>query len=300
MPIHMISVSMGFLILGEMGGIRAFPLRPLVKGKVKKKVNSERSGKTASLVKKKIGHLQNGVAGMFGGSNCSCTVSVVSSVGNCCNHGSSELEGAVKVFSSDGSDARAEVDRNSAKRRIVKLRQDSGELGSMYVAFKCSESQSTKGLQTAIASPKPVSIHALSQQRFLILDSVGDLYLWNLHNTALGSEVSGHSCMPSRDGQMRRLDYTMKVQMLAVLPDISMRTHTVWTSDGCHSVHLTSLADIDVPTSESEKDEREEKLMQISATQAIFTSEKIQDVIPYSTNAVLILGQGCIFGYAIA
>ncbi|XP_058087691.1 uncharacterized protein LOC131234761 isoform X6 [Magnolia sinica] len=76
-------------------------------------------------------------------------------------------------------------------------------------------------------------------------------------------------------------------------------TQTVWLSDGCHSVHMTSVADMDAATV-GESDKKEEKLMQISAIQAIFTSEKIHDIIPYAANGILILGQGSIFAYAIA
>ncbi|CAK9155921.1 unnamed protein product [Ilex paraguariensis] len=35
-PVFSISISFGFLVLGEVNGVRVFPLRPLVKGKVKK------------------------------------------------------------------------------------------------------------------------------------------------------------------------------------------------------------------------------------------------------------------------
>lgn len=177
----------------------------------------------------------------------------------------------------------------------MKLRQDSGDLGSFFVAFKCSKVQSRNSLQTVIASVEAVSIHSMSQQRFLILDSNGDLHLFSLHNSATGSELFARSCIPSRNGCMRRLNYTMKVQLLAVRPDTSKSmlpllllqdfsagfsfdivyhcfagTQTIWISDGCYSLHVMSFTDIEVSASESNNDGSDGKLMQNSGLQKLY------------------------------
>ncbi|XXG88043.1 hypothetical protein AAC387_Pa12g0311 [Persea americana] len=287
-PIYSLRVSMGLLLLGEVNGVRVFPMRLLVKGRVKKRRNMEGrsendnlSPKSDDLHKKQMD-------------------SSLKDMGGCCNGGGIELEGTAEI-SSPVCKGGHRADYSLAIRNIVKLRQDSGDLGSFFVAFKCLEVQSRNGLQTVTASLKAVSIHSLSQQRFLILDSNGVLHLFSMHNTTIDSEVSTRSCIPSRNGRMRRLNYTMKVQMLAVHPDIASRTYTIWISDGCYSVHIMSFTDVDISADESNNDGSDRKIMQNSvAVQAIFTSEKVQDIIPYAANGVLILGQGSIFAYGIA
>ncbi|XP_058087685.1 uncharacterized protein LOC131234761 isoform X2 [Magnolia sinica] len=287
-PICSVFASAGFLFLGQENGVRVFPLRPIVKGRlsrkerdlVRRRVKEDLNG---GLLKNRVKNLKNGVIQAVSGNS----VIYRKNAGICCN---GDLEGVLED-PSDGSEGKAEADYVSAKHKTVKLRQDSGELGSLFVAFKVLEVERSKSKPAVPASLKAVSIHALSRQRFLILDSVGDVHLLSLNNIFLGSELTKHSSTPFKGCHMRRLECTMKVQMLAVLPDISTRTQTVWLSDGCHSVHMTSVADMDAATV-GESDKKEEKLMQISAIQAIFTSEKIHDIIPYAANGILILGQG--------
>ncbi|XP_077253228.1 uncharacterized protein LOC143892477 [Tasmannia lanceolata] len=304
LPIHSVRVSLGFLLLGEVDGVRVFPLRPLVKRKVKGWRDTERrtvnynvgGGLNSDLVKNVANNLQNGVIGTISGSSGTDDSSEIDlkHAEFHCNGKLTRLEGAAEI-SNDGS----QVDCVPAKHRTVKLRQDSGALGSFFVAFMCPMVQSPKCMPSVLASLKAVSIHVLSQRRFLILDSVGDIHLLSLHSNAFGSDVAGQSFLPSKESHMRRLDYTMKVQMLAVLPDVPIRTQTVWVSDGSHSVHMISATDIDISVNENGSDEGKEKLMHISAIQSIFTSERVQDIIPFATNAILILGQGSIFAYAV-
>ena len=111
----------------------------------------------------------------------------------------------------------------AGKLRTLKLRQDSSDLSSFFVMMTCAvevvqDSESNKGVQ---ASLKAVAIHVLSQKKFLILDSAGDLYLLSLRNTVLASEATARSSITSASCQINRLDVTMKVQLLAVLADMS-------------------------------------------------------------------------------
>lgn len=246
-----VSVSFGFLILGEDNGVRVFPLRPLVKGRVKK--HNHRAQKL--------------------------------------NLGE-QLVNSNAVISSNGHlEEKIDKHSNSAKLRPVKLRQDSREGGVCFVAFKNKGVKCFNSTKMSSKSAKAISIQLLSPNKFLILDSVGDLHLLCLSNPVPGSEIPCH---------MKRLTLPMKVQQLAILPDISTRSQTIWTSDGHNTVQTMVVTDVDTSVSESDKKDDDEKLMQTSVIQAIFTSEKIQEIIPLAANAILILGQGCISAYAIS
>ncbi|KAJ4960280.1 hypothetical protein NE237_020190 [Protea cynaroides] len=282
-PICSMSILFGFLLLGEDNGVRVFPLRPLVKGRV------SRQQELARRRERKL-HLPNGSIQTINGINdLYSTKTIYSKHLVSGNDGKSAEQEGTRV--STNGYARSEAHRASAKRRTMKLRQDSSECGTCFVSFKRPESQSSKSTTVFSMPVKAASFHALSPNKFLILDMVGDLHLLWLYNTVFGSEIKGH---------MRHLNHSMKGQMLAVLPDISMRTQTVWVSDGFHSVHMMSISDMDIPANEDVKNDMEEKLIQISAIQAIFASEKIQDIVPLTANAILILGQGSIFAYAIS
>lgn len=98
----------------------------------------------------------------------------------------------------------------AAKLRSVKLIQDSKERGGCFVSFKREVENFNSKIP--LKSAKSISIQALSPNKFLIMDSVGDVHLLCLPNPVIGSEVSCH---------MKQLPLTMKVQKLAVLPDIS-------------------------------------------------------------------------------
>ena len=70
----------------------------------------------------------------------------------------------------------------------------------------------TKSMTKVSMSVKAISIQALSQRMFLILDSDGDLHLLCLSNSGIGVDITGH---------VRQLPHFMKVRNLAVLPDVS-------------------------------------------------------------------------------
>uniref|UniRef100_A0A0A0LAM6 Cleavage/polyadenylation specificity factor A subunit N-terminal domain-containing protein n=1 Tax=Cucumis sativus TaxID=3659 RepID=A0A0A0LAM6_CUCSA len=165
--------------------------------------------------------------------------------------------------------------------RCIKLRQDSSE-GLYFVALK---GRGNEGLKSAkMMSLKAISIQALSPKKILILDSVGDLHLLHIANTANGFDFSCN---------IRPLPHLMKAQMLTSFPDTIIRNQTVWLSDGNHSVHIMVIPDVDSVVPENMGNESEEVLMKrISVMQAIFAGEKIQDITSLAANAVLILGQG--------
>ncbi|CAK7344433.1 unnamed protein product [Dovyalis caffra] len=185
-----------------------------------------------------------------------------SSSGNACN-------GAL--------DGKADKHCVSVKQRSVRCSQDSGEEGACFVAFKREE---VEGLKPTTL--KAVSIQALSPKKIVILDSMGDLHILCLSAPVVGSNVMAH---------MRRLPHSMKVQKLAVLPDISSKMQTFWVSDGLHSVHTITLSDMDAAVNTNDGDETQEKFIQITVIQAILSAQKILDLIPLGANGILILGQ---------
>ncbi|PQP95791.1 uncharacterized protein Pyn_38755 [Prunus yedoensis var. nudiflora] len=182
-------------------------------------------------------------------------------------------------------------DRNyvSAKQRSVKLKQDSPEEGVCFVTFKGKEFETSKS--TRMIPAKAISIEALSPNKFLILDSNGALRILHISSPVLGSNITSY---------LRELPHIMKVQKLAVLPDIASRTQSVWASDGYNSVHMMLASDMDNAVNENDRNDSEEKLIHISVVLTIFASEKIQDLIPLAANAILILGQGNLYTYAIS
>ncbi|MED6148330.1 hypothetical protein PIB30_052237 [Stylosanthes scabra] len=138
---------------------------------------------------------------------------------------------------------------------------------------------------------KAISIQALSQRMFLILDSGGDVHLLSLSNSGIGVDITG--CV-------RQLPHFMKVQNLAVLPDISMISQTVWISDGNHSVHMFSAVDMENALNEASGNDDDEKRMHLPVVRVLFSSEKVQDITSVASNSVLILGQGSLYAYAIS
>lgn len=88
------------------------------------------------------------------------------------------------------------------KLRTLKLRQDSREDISHFLAFRIKEVERYK-------SAKAISIHSISPNKFLILDSDGVLRFLHLHNSIHGPEFSCN---------MEQLTQTMRVRKLAVFP----------------------------------------------------------------------------------
>lgn len=282
-PVFSISVSIGFLILGEENGVRVFPLRPLVKGRIKKDRRRESSKKSDKPEVQKI-NLPNGLTPGTNGSSI-LYVNSAKVTGN--SSKTINVNGNIEEKIGKHSD-------NSARLKCVKLRQISKEGGVRFVTFKSKEIENYNASKVRLASIKAISVHFLGHDKFLILDSGGELYLLLLSNPVSGSGSESESIC-----EMKKLTLTMKVQNLAVLPDDSTRAQTVWVSDGNYTIHAMVVSDMDSPLNEN--DTKNEEHIQNSATEAIFTSEKIQEIIPLATNAILLLGQANnIFAYAIS
>ncbi|TQD71318.1 hypothetical protein C1H46_043148 [Malus baccata] len=264
-----ISISFGVLILGEDNGVRVFNLRQLVKGRVRK-------AKTLSSSLENEGRnlgFPNGVVGDH----------VHSDLGDCGNKQGGDKCGSVEGSSemTCSGNLCGKNDRNyvSVKQRSVKLKQDSCEEGVFFVEFKGKEFETSKSKR--VIPTKALSIEALSPNKFLVLDSDGGLRILHLSSPIIGLEIT--SCV-------QQLPHIMKVQKLAVLPDIDSRTQSVWASDGYNSVQMLLASHMDI--AENEKNNSEEKLIHVSVLLTIFASERIQDLIPMAANAILILGQG--------
>uniref|UniRef100_A0A0D9V4G6 Cleavage/polyadenylation specificity factor A subunit N-terminal domain-containing protein n=1 Tax=Leersia perrieri TaxID=77586 RepID=A0A0D9V4G6_9ORYZ len=138
---------------------------------------------------------------------------------------------------------------------------------------------------------KAVSIYPLSKEKFLVLDSAGVLHVFSLQNKEMLSEATSkrycQSCTYC-------LDNVMKVQLFAIFPSSYTKTQIFWVSDGGHSIHIMSALDVEPPNSENGgvDGERELPTINLTAVEAIFTSEKVQDIVPISKDSILILGQG--------
>ncbi|KAJ0971521.1 hypothetical protein J5N97_019480 [Dioscorea zingiberensis] len=300
LPIYSVVVSMGFLLLGEVDGARVFPLRPLVKGRrlekhrgleMRRTTGAQAPDLAAASLKKS---LPNGLTNHAKIGTFSSSSSASSCVGIICCNGNKDSGTESGTWKIDDAE-----DAPLCKFQTVKLRQDSGDFGSFFVFIRCMKDHSSESDTKALKSLKAVSVRALNKKKFLILDSEGYLHLIDLHNTVASSETNVKFNINSKDAYVTRFDHTMKVQMLAVLPDLSTRKQVVWLSDGRYSVHMMSVGDPEYPISVNNEDENKEKTMQMTVTQAIFTGEKIQKIVPLAADSILILCQGNIFVYAV-
>ncbi|KAL7101764.1 hypothetical protein ACP275_08G075000 [Erythranthe tilingii] len=151
---------------------------------------------------------------------------------------------------------KTEKHSDSEKSRSVKLRQDSRDVGAFYVAF-----EDNKDEERIRRSVKAISIEPLSSNCFVVLDNVGDVHLLSLSYSVQGLN---NRCL------MKRSTQTMKVLKLSVFHDASTVTRTIWMSDGCHSVHLMMVSDMDTSTDKTEKKDTTEKLIQTSGSYRFF------------------------------
>ncbi|KAK3161645.1 hypothetical protein QOZ80_1BG0079710 [Eleusine coracana subsp. coracana] len=263
-PVYAMEVAMGRLLLGEAGGVRVFPLRGLMKGGKEK----ERKVEGAVAAGKKSLHKKNGI-----------------------------VNGMVVPVRRGSHGGRGEGDAvSTCKFTTLRVKQSSGSYCSCLVTVK-NDDRKLQGGMESLKSVQAVSIHALSKNKFLVLDSSGALHVFSLPNIEMGSGVGNKQC--PENIHIYHLNYPMEVQLSAVFPSGSTKTQIFWVSDGGHSVHIMSMLDIDSTDSNNGGDAKDGELttINLSATEAIFTSEKVQGIVPISKDSVLILGQGNMFLY---
>lgn len=257
-PVFSMSVSFGWLVLGVENGVWVVNLRNLVKGKVRKTKNSN----------EKLLHLPDSVI----------------RDGDCVGGGGSSS----RIACNGCLEGKVERECVSAKQSCAKNVREYDKSIVCFVALKGQDVKDLKPTALPRMSMKGISIQALSPNKFIVLDSAGDLHILCLSKTFIGSDISCH---------VRQLQRILNVQKLAVFPDASSRMQTIWVSDGHHSMQMV---DIDPAFNEDDGNGSEEKLMPLSVSHAIFAGEKIQDMIPTAGKSILMLGQGSLYSYAVA
>ncbi|CAO2204455.1 unnamed protein product [Urochloa humidicola] len=262
-PVYAMEVAMGRLLLGEAGGVRVFPLRGLMKGGKEKQGKKEGAGAAGRKSVQKKNGMMNGLVlpvrrGIHGGGGEGDAVS-------------------------------------TCKLTTLRVKQSSGGYCPFLLASQ-NDSHDLKACVELLKLEKAVSIHPLSKNKFLVLDSYGLLHVFSLSITEVRSGAARKQY--SENVQTYRLDYPMKVQLSAVFPSSSIKTQIFWVSDGGHSVHVMSALDIESANGiDGVIGEQKLATIKLSALEAIFTSERVQDIVPISKDSVLILGQGNMFLY---
>ncbi|KAJ1284911.1 hypothetical protein BS78_03G241700 [Paspalum vaginatum] len=181
---------------------------------------------------------------------------------------------------------------STCKLTTLRVKQSSGSYCSSQ-----NDDYKSQGDMESMKSVKVVSIHPLSKNKFLVLDSSGVLHVFILPVIEMGSGAA--SKQYSENIHTYRLNHPMKVQLSAVFSSSSIKTQIFWVSDGGHSVHVMSAVEIESPNGDNGDVTRERELatIKLSAIEAIFTSERVQDIVPISKDSILILGQGNMFLY---
>lgn len=95
------------------------------------------------------------------------------------------------------------------KLKSVKVGHESG----IFQSFNIENPVLEKSTHSQITTAKAISIKAMSANKFLILDALGNLHLLNI------SKLAGLKL----NLQMRQLDQFMKIQKFSVLPGIYLR-----------------------------------------------------------------------------
>ncbi|KAF8676233.1 hypothetical protein HU200_047104 [Digitaria exilis] len=261
-PVYAMEVAMGRLLLGEASGLRVFPLRGLMKGG---KEEGKKEG--AGFAGRKSLQKKNGM-----------------------------VNGLVVPVRRGSHGERGEADVvSTCKLTTLRVKQSSGSYCPFFSTFQ-NDGHNSQGSMELLKSEKAVSIHPLSKNKFLVLDSYGVLHIFSLSTAEMGSGAARKQY--SENIHTYRLDYPMKVRLSAVFPSSSIKTQIFWVSDGGHSVHVMSAFDFE-STNGDDGGVTEKKLAstKLSAIEAIFTSERVQDIVPISKDSLIILGQGNIFLY---
>ncbi|CAL4961944.1 unnamed protein product [Urochloa decumbens] len=264
-PVYAMEVAMGRLLLGEAGGVRVFPLRGLMKG------GKEKQGK------------KEGAAGAAGRKSVQRKNGMMNGLVVLVRRGIHEGVGEGDAVS-------------TCKLTTLRVKQSSGSYCPFLLASQ-NDDHNSKGSMELLKLDKAVSIHPFSKNKFLVLDSYGLLHVFSLSTTEMGSGAARKQY--SENIQTYRLDYPMKVQLSAVFPSSSIKMQIFWVSDGGHSVHVMSALDIESTNGNGDGVIGERKLatIKLSAIEAIFTSERVQDIVPISKDSVLIFGQSSMFLY---
>ncbi|ONM39005.1 hypothetical protein ZEAMMB73_Zm00001d043776 [Zea mays] len=174
-------VAMGRLLLGEVGGLRVFPLRGLMKGGKERDVKKE----VAVVVGRKGCHKKNGM-----------------------------LNGLVVPVNRVSYGGNGEGDFvSTCKLTTLRVKQSSGSYCSFSLAFQ-NDDQKSEGSMELLNSVKAISIHPLSNNKFLVLDSSGVLHVFIFSTTQMVSRGAIKQC--SENIHTYRLHYPMKVQLSAV------------------------------------------------------------------------------------
>ena len=107
----------------------------------------------------------------------------------------------------------------SGKLTTLRVTQSSGSYCPFFLTVQ-NDGHNSQGSRELLKSEKAVSIHPLSKNKFLVLDSNGVLHVFSLSTTEVGSGVSIKHY--SENIHTYRLDYPMKVQLSAVFPSSSI------------------------------------------------------------------------------
>lgn len=187
-------------------------------------------------------------------------------------------------------------------RSSLKVRDTLGKGSSFFVPFKDANKEGDILPHLSRKLLRAVSIHTLSQTKFVVLDSMGDIHILSLHSVvSTGDGQKEQDRDVAVDSCLRYLKCPMKVNMLAVFPEVSsFASQKLWVSDGRHSIHLLSFLDVDASHCESDKDPADKKSLELSVDQAMFLSERVRAISAMSVNATLVLTQGSITAYSVA
>ncbi|KAF3326644.1 hypothetical protein FCM35_KLT08274 [Carex littledalei] len=186
------------------------------------------------------------------------------------------------------------ANKKNCKLRTVKVKQNSGEYFSFFVSFNEGSSVKSENENKVPQLARAVSIHPFSKKTFMVLDSAGDLHFFNVLNNS-GMGPNSQCNMKSGDFCTTRLDVTMKMRLLAVPPNFSTKAQIIWLSDGHHLLNMVSASGMKTGTGDSDITERKQKSVAILATETIFMSEKIRDIVPILSSTVLVLTQAIMF-----
>ncbi|KAJ1687422.1 hypothetical protein LUZ63_018812 [Rhynchospora breviuscula] len=183
------------------------------------------------------------------------------------------------------------ANKKNGKSRTVKVKQNSGEYYSFFVSFNEGNSMKSENRIGVPQLARAVSIHPFSKKTFMVVDSAGDLHFFDLLNNSVAGPNSQFNRV-SKEFCTSQLDVAIKVRLLAVLPNFSAKAQIIWVSDEHHLLNMASVSCMESGVTDSETTEIKLTSVEILATETIFTSGKIQDIVSISSSVVLVLTEG--------